>query len=95
MVDGRSPKAKVRPLVLWGPTGAALWRREHCGSGPQIIKSGTWRTGRSPSTGLGEGVVAQGAQGVVAASGQLAGDRQGGPVGAESVSDLEVVVVVG
>ena len=46
------------------------------------------------SAGLGEGVVAQGAQGVVATSCQLAGDGEGGPVGAESVVDLEVVVVV-
>jgi len=40
------------------------------------------------------GPVAEGAQGVVATSCQLAGDGEGGPVGAESVADLEVVVVV-
>jgi hypothetical protein len=58
MVDGRNPMAKVRPLVLWGPTGAGLGRQEHCGSRPRIIKSGAWRTGRSPQAAGGERVVA-------------------------------------
>jgi hypothetical protein len=47
------------------------------------------------SAGLGEGVVAQGAQGVVAATSEFSGHRKRRPVGAETVSDLEVVVVVG
>ena len=107
MIDGVSRGAgRGGPLGLSRPSSRG-WRQCLLGSRPRRGASGG-RAGRRPGAGdraaagaVGsgrrrrEGVLAEGAQPVVTAAGQLAGDRQRGALPAEPVGDLTVVVVVG
>jgi hypothetical protein len=106
MLDGVTPLAGcVRPLDLLGPTSAWTWRQGTGGSRPPHIRvvgrartAGTsgHRRGRSVAAGhRRQRVVAQPAQQVVGAAGELASHTQRGPVATQACLDLGVVGVVG
>ena len=105
MIDGVSRGAgRGGPLGLSRPSSRG-WRQCLLGSRPRRGASGDGQDAdwvviaRPPGHGGSgrrcEGVLAEGAQPVVTAAGQLAGHRQRGALPAEPVGDLTVVVVVG
>jgi hypothetical protein len=94
MVDGVIPLGEaVRPLGRWRPS-TRTWRQDDAGSRPRCIGVSEDRARKTDSRGL-QRLVAELAQGVVAALEQLARDREARAVAAEPLGRLEVVVAVG
>lgn len=102
MADGVNPGVCSRLLVLSGSAAPRSDDRSMAGaSRGHQWKWAEARTGHGSGSlpgresGRSPGVVAQGAQGVVAAAGELAGDGEGGALPAETIPHGHVVVVVG
>ena len=72
-----------RPLGLWWLSAGGRQALGLLELALIIVVGDTHRAGRVGSGGVGPGVVAQGAQSVVAAAGEFAGHRERGALGAE------------
>jgi hypothetical protein len=95
MVDGVIPLGEaLRPLGRWRPS-TRTWRQDDAGSRPRCIGVSEGCARKPRGSGGLQRLVAELAQGVVAALEQLARDREAGAVAAESLGRLEVVVAIG
>ena len=102
MADRGVPTVWVRPLVLGRLSGGMPAATGLLGAGLRFI-GGRAREGILDADGAGRGgsgsrsedLIAQAAQGVVAAPGQLAGDGQQRELPVEAVVDLQEVGMVG
>jgi hypothetical protein len=92
---GIPARGSRRPLILWRLPGKCPGSSGMAGAGRGSPVYGRAVSGRGGLRSGGQRLLAELAQGVVAAAGQLAGDRQGGQPGVAPVPGRGVVAVVG